>query len=60
MKHERSHDKSPLESDSGPAIVDVEEIPSAVLKRLIKEVRAETLDSATAYNRVHNRHNRGR
>ncbi len=60
MKHEHSHDEAPVELDSVSTIVDVEEIPSAVLKRLIEEVRSETLDPAAAYNRVHNRHNRGR
>ena len=34
-------------------------IPSAVLRRLVEEVRVENNDPAR-YNRIHNRHNRGR
>lgn len=40
--------------------LDVSKIPSPVLARLIKEVRNEEIDTAHAYNRFHNRHNRSR
>lgn len=40
--------------------LDVSKVPSTVLARLIEEVRAEESVSARAYDRVHNRHNRGR
>ena len=60
MKYQVRHDGGPLEVDSGQAILDAEKIPSAVLRRLIEEVRTEKLEPATAYNRTHNRHNRGR
>jgi hypothetical protein len=33
---------------------------NAVLKRLIAEVQFENANNITAYNRTHNRHNRGR
>lgn len=61
MRHQCLNDEAPLEIDSGQAVLDGEEISSAVLRRLIEEVRTEKLEPATtAYNRTHNRHNRGR
>jgi hypothetical protein len=36
------------------------QLPSPVLQRLIEEVRFEQELSITAYNRMHNRHNRSR
>ena len=40
--------------------VDARIISSPVLKRLIEEVQFEAKNNVLAYNRVHNRHNRGR
>lgn len=40
--------------------VDPRTIPNPVLQRLIQEVRHEKQNKVTSYNRVHNRHNRGR
>jgi len=40
--------------------VDTRTIPSLVLARLIEEVRNESQVPTQVYNRVHNRHNRGR
>ena len=40
--------------------VDISKISSAVLARLIEEVREEKSSTPHAYDRVHNRHNRGR
>ena len=40
--------------------VDTSKLPSAVLARLIEEVRNEETSTTRAYDRVHNRHNRGR
>ena len=60
MKNQDGHDEAPLECDSEQPILEVEKISSTVLKRLIEEVRTEKLEPTTAYNRVHNRHNRGR
>ncbi len=40
--------------------LDVSKVPSTVLAKLIEEVRTEEGVSARAYDRVHNRHNRGR
>jgi len=40
--------------------LEISKIPSPVLARLIEEVRNEEMSDATAYNRMHNRHNRSR
>ena len=40
--------------------IDVNNISSPVLARLIEEVRNEEIYSINAYNRMHNRHNRSR
>ena len=43
--------------------VESNEISNPLLLRLIEEVRREesnTVNNVTAYNRTHNRHNRGR
>ena len=40
--------------------VDTGKLVSAVLARLIEEVRNEKRPTAPVYDRVHNRHNRGR
>ena len=60
MRHQDRYDEALREADSGKAILDADKISSAVMKRLIAEVRTEKLEPATAYNRTHNRHNRGR
>ncbi len=44
----------------GSLIIERKDIKSAVLRRLIREVREEKEGRPTAYNRIHNRHNRGR
>jgi len=60
MRHQDPYNETPLEVDSGRPILDAEKISSAVLRRLIEEVRTDKLEPANAYNRTHNRHNRGR
>jgi hypothetical protein len=40
--------------------IDVSELSSPTLARLIEEVRNEEAHNAHAYNRMHNRHNRSR
>jgi len=49
-------------SPSSPELleVDTSKISSAVLARLIEEVRNEKPSTTYVYDRVHNRHNRGR
>jgi hypothetical protein len=44
----------------GPHEIDVSDISSPTLARLIEEVRNEEAHNAHAYNRMHNRHNRSR
>jgi hypothetical protein len=46
------------EINSNALSIDVSKIDSVVLKRLIQEVRIEKEKDISAYNRVHNRHNR--
>ena len=47
-------------SSSEPLVLKASEITSRVLQRIIEEVRVEKSASHATYNRVHNRHNRGR
>lgn len=60
MDRQKIHTDTSLNLDSTQTIFNIEDIPSAVLERLIEEVRTEKVESTNAYNRVHNRHNRGR
>jgi hypothetical protein len=39
---------------------EASKISNVVLKRLIEEVQYESQNNILAYNRTHNRHNRGR
>ena len=43
-----------------PLVVEAQQVPSALLARLLQEVQHEAQPNLTAYNRTHNRHNRGR
>lgn len=47
-------------ADQDKLIIERKNIGSVVLRRIIEEVREEKLGKPTAYNRIHNRHNRGR
>ena len=40
--------------------IDLDKLPAGALKQLVKEVRNEDYEATRAYDRVHNRHNRGR
>ena len=58
-------EKSDLHTEEPPVLpelleVDPDKISSPVLARLIEEVRMEESSTTRAYNRTHNRHNRGR
>ncbi len=58
-------EKSQLQTEESPVVtdlleVDTSKLPSAVLARLIEEVQNEETSTTHAYDRVHNRHNRGR
>ena len=41
-------------------VISAQQVPNALLARLIQEVKHEAQSTLTAYNRTHNRHNRGR
>ena len=40
--------------------INIDNVPNPVLRRLIEEVKVEKRNNVLAYNRTHNRHNRGR
>lgn len=41
-------------------IVDANQMSNSVLQRLMEEVKNETANNMFAYDRAHNRHNRGK
>ena len=41
-------------------IVEANQMPDIVLKRLMEEVKNDITNNIFAYDRAHNRHNRGR
>ena len=43
-----------------PLSIDASKVPNPVLQRLIEEIQDESQNNVTAYNRLHNRHNRTR
>ncbi|RZK44970.1 MAG: hypothetical protein EOO61_01845 [Hymenobacter sp.] len=58
MENNLSHPHSMLQAES--LIMEAKKAPSALLARLIQEVKTEAQSNVLAYNRTHNRHNRGR
>ena len=59
MSETISHEQSDTISEKRkPKAIDAEETVNPVLARLIEEVRNEGAKAKTAYDRVHNRHNR--
>ena len=58
-------EKSQLQTEESPTRtdlleVDTSKLSSPALARLIEEIRNEETSPIHAYDRVHNRHNRGR
>ena len=49
-----------MKSSAAKLVVERKDIQSPVLRRIIEEVRNEKSGQPSAYNRIHNRHNRGR
>ncbi len=49
-----------LVHSSSPISVDAKKLPNALLQRLIEEVKYDSQNNISAYNRTHSRHNRGR
>lgn len=62
MTHTTSDPERSAQPWSNPDViaVDAAQVPNAVLQRLIEEVRHDRQNNITAYNRMHNRHNRSR
>ena len=59
MSETNSHEQlNAISKKLKPKAPDAEETVSPVLARLIEEVRNEGAKGQTAYDRVHNRHNR--
>ena len=52
--------ESPQQATADQSEMEVIEISSPVLARLIEEVRNEESSTINPYNRFHNRHNRSR
>ncbi len=52
---ENARPETPLQ-----VILDASQVDNAVLRRLIEEIKVEKDNTLNAYNRTHNRHNRGR
>lgn len=46
------------EVDLSGIVLDAGKFDSAVLKRLVEEVKISQINKIDAYNRLHNRHNR--
>ncbi|MGI8582547.1 MAG: YhhA family cyclophane-containing RiPP [Chitinophagaceae bacterium] len=49
-----------ISSTSNPLNFEANKISSSVLKRLIEEVKYDSQNNISVYNRTHSRHNRGR
>lgn len=49
-----------VKSNTEQIVVDTEQMPNSVLQRLMEEVKNDTANNMFAYDRAHNRHNRGR
>ena len=60
MRHQEILKDAQFKVDTNQAITDSDKIPNTVMQRLVEEVRTEKMMSSPAYNRTHNRHNRGR
>jgi len=52
--------ESPQQATADRSEIQLNEIPSPVLARLIEEVCNEESSAISPYNRFHNRHNRSR
>ena len=57
---ENVNEKENLVADPLSMSMDASELSNVVLKRLMEEVKFENQNNILAYDRAHNRHNRGR
>ncbi len=65
MPQDRDYDRENIENLARQAIqdIDLDEIDSPVVQRLLQDIRGGSEDvgqTRGVYNRMHNRHNRGR
>lgn len=49
-----------ITAQTEPIIVEADQMPNSVLQRLMEEVKNDSANNMFAYDRAHNRHNRGR
>jgi hypothetical protein len=49
-----------ISTQSVQVVIEANQMPDKVLKRLMEEVKNDNLNPMFAYDRAHNRHNRGR
>lgn len=60
MEHKAFAKNEPGMRQLDTLVVEPAKMPNALLERLIREVKTEAQSNVLAYNRTHNRHNRGR
>lgn len=41
-------------------VIEADQMPDILLRRLMEEIKNDSVNSMFAYDRAHNRHNRGR
>lgn len=58
--HNVNDNTPPIVSQASQLSLDPSKIDNSLLKRLIGEIEFEKDNRVNAYNRTHNRHNRGR
>ena len=49
-----------ISTQPAQVIIEANQMPDTVLKRLMEEVKNDSVNQMFAYDRAHNRHNRGR
>ena len=49
-----------IDTQSAQVIIAADQMPNTVLRRLMEEVRNDSVNPMFAYDRAHNRHNRGK
>lgn len=49
-----------IDTHSAQVVVEADQMPNTVLRRLMEEVKNDSVNPMFAYDRAHNRHNRGR
>lgn len=61
INHSDVHEQSSVTATKSVQVVmEADQMPDTVLKRLMEEVKNDNVNEMFAYDRAHNRHNRGR